>query len=65
MTMIPTSAGPMTPAGIVDHLTYCSYRANRGYGMSAADLKTFWPQSGDAMEARYQAEITIEKARTA
>lgn len=66
MNTIPTSHGPMTPEGIVDHLTYCSYRAQREtHGMSAESAKRLWPYTGDAMEARYQTELTITKARTA
>lgn len=63
--MIPTSQGPMSAEGVIDHLNYCNYRANRGYGMSAEQLKKLWPQSGDAMEAKYQTEIAIEKASAA
>lgn len=63
---IQTNKGPMTPEAIVDHLTYCSYRAQRElYGMSAERAKRLWPQTGDAMEARYQAEQAINRARTA
>lgn len=48
----------MTPERIVDSLTYSCYRHNRGLGMSAERLKRLlWPQSGDALEARYQQEI--------
>ena len=66
MDTIPTSRGPMTPEGIVDYLTYCSYRAQRElHGMSAERAKRLWPVTGDAMEARYQSEIAIEKARSA
>lgn len=66
MNEIPTSKGPMTPEGVVDYLTYCSYRAQRGlHGMSAESAKRLWPETGDAMEAQYQAETAITKARTA
>lgn len=66
MNAITTNKGPMTPEGIVDYLTYCSYRAQRElHGMSAANAKRLWPLSGDAMEAQFQAEQAIEKARTA
>ena len=54
----------MTPESIVDYLTYCSYRAQRGlHGMSAENAKRLWPTTGDAMEATYQAELAVEKAR--
>lgn len=57
--MIPTNQGAMTPERIVDSLTYSCYRHNRALGMSAERLKRLlWPQSGDALEARYQREIT-------
>lgn len=66
MNAIPTNKGPMTPEGIVDYLTFCSYRAQRAlHGMSAASAKRLWPLSGDAMEAQFQAEQAIEKARAA
>lgn len=55
----------MTPEEVVDHLTYCSYRAQRSlYGMSAERCKRLWPETGDAMEARYQTEIAINAARS-
>lgn len=60
--MIQTNQGPMSAESIVDHLTYCSYAANRGYGMSAEALAKFWPKTGAAMEAKYQAEIAINNA---
>lgn len=64
--MIPTSNGPMSPEGIVDHLNYCSYRAQRElHGMSAQNAKRLWPVTGDAMEARYLSEKAIEKASAA
>lgn len=47
----------------VDYLTYCNYRANRGYGVSAADLAKLWPQTGAAMERRYEAEINAYAER--
>ncbi len=60
--MIPTNKGPMTTESIVDHLTYCSYRAQRAlHGMSAENARRLWPHSGDAMEAKYQAEKLIAK----
>lgn len=66
MNTISTSKGPTTPEGVVDYLTYCSYRAQRElYGMSAESAKRLWPQTGDAMEARYQSEKVIEKANAA
>lgn len=65
--MIQTSQGPMSAEGIVDYLTYCNYRANRGYspGVTTAQWKKLYGPSTDAMEARYQSEIAIEKARAA
>jgi hypothetical protein len=67
MTMIPTSQGPMSAEGIVDYLTYVNYRANRGYAphITPAQWKKLYGPSTDAMEARYQAEIAIEKMRAA
>ncbi len=54
--VIETSVGPMTAEGVVDYLNYCNYRANRER-MSAADLAKLWPESGAAMEQRYQREL--------
>lgn len=54
----------MTPDSIVDHLNYCSYRAQRElHGMSAASAKRLWPVTGDAMEARFQTEKIIQAAQ--
>lgn len=57
----------MSADGIVDYLTYVNYRANRGYSphITSEQWKKLYGPSTDAMEARYQAEITIEKARAA
>ena len=53
--MIPTNHGPMSPAQIVDALTYSCYRFNR-QTMSAESLATLFPATGAAMEAHYQQE---------
>lgn len=63
---LQTNKGLMAPEAIVDYLTFCSYRAQRElHGMSAENAKRLWPDTGDAMEARFQAEQAIEKARAA
>ncbi len=50
---------------VMDHLTYCAYRYNRAEcGMSAAALAKLFPDSGAAMEARFQEgwDASIPKA---
>lgn len=67
MSAIPTNKGAMTVLGIFDYLTYVSYANNRD---SAPDItpnswkKVYGPEV-DSMEARYQAEKAITKARRA
>lgn len=53
--MIPTNKGPMTAERIVDELTYASYRFNRGT-LEAEKLMRLFPETGRAMEQRYQRE---------
>ena len=53
--MIATNQGPMSPAQIVDALTFACYRFNR-QTMSAERLARLFPQTGAAMEAHYQQE---------
>ncbi len=62
---IPTNKGPMTPESIVDYLTYCSYRAQRELHGVSAEMAIKWYPNGEAMEAKYQADTAIEKARAA
>ncbi len=58
MSAIETNVGAMEPEQIVDYLNYCSYRAQRDiHGMSAENAKKLWPQTGEAMEQRYQREL--------
>lgn len=65
MDTIPTNKGPMTPAALIDELTYINYRANRGYSphITPESWKKLYGPATDAMEARYQAELAIEKAQ--
>jgi hypothetical protein len=63
MNTVPTNRGPMTPKAVMDELTYSAYAHERRraphIGPSA------WKQflnNVDAMEARFQAELAIEKA---
>lgn len=52
-------AGDATPqeCEVIDFLTYRTYRHNRELGATAAGLAKLWPQTGAAMERRYEAEI--------
>lgn len=52
----------MSGAQLVDALNYSCYRFNRERGMSAESLGKLFPESGAAMEARYQAESQREAA---
>jgi hypothetical protein len=63
--MIPTNKGPMTPESAIDFLTYCSYRAQRDLHGVSAEKAVKWYPNGEALEANYQAEKIIEKARSA
>lgn len=53
---IPTSAGPMTPRGIVNSLTHSSYAYNRDLGMSAKGARLVFGAEAEAMEREYQLE---------
>lgn len=64
--MIPTNKGPLAPEAIIDELNYSCYRFNRAEcGMSAEALGKLFNLTGAAMEARYQTEQAISKARAA
>lgn len=55
--MVPTNNGVMSAQAVMDHLTYACYRYNRSVcGMGAQALARLFPQTGAAMEAKYQAE---------
>lgn len=58
---IPTSEGEKTIPEIIDWLTYCSYRANRGYGMSHERLQRLSSCFTDAMKVKYERELTTDK----
>ena len=49
--------GTMTPAEVIDHLTYCNYRHNRRLrpDIEPERWALIYPNAA-AMEARYQAE---------
>lgn len=48
---------PTLEGSLVSYLIFCSYRANRGYGMSAEQLAgIFGAGQGARMEERYEAE---------
>ena len=54
---LSTSAGFLEAARVIDALTFACYRYNRQEcGMSAEQLARLFPDTGAAMEARYQAE---------
>lgn len=53
---------PSSATEAVDYLTYRAYRHNREMGLSAADLAKLWPQTGAAMESKFQDEINAYAA---
>lgn len=56
----------MTPEAVIDELTYISYAHNRDTSnVTPESWKKVYGPSVDAMEARYQAEKAINKARAA
>lgn len=64
----------MTIAQAIDHLTYCSYRAQRDAGMAAERLARFspWKESARLFERKYIAEtkpkgmfVTVIKVKKA
>lgn len=55
---LSTSAGFLEVAQVIDALNYACYRFNRELGTSAEQLARAFPETGAAMEARYQAEIS-------
>lgn len=56
---IPTTKGPMTPFSIISELTYSCYVYNRREGMTVESLKRCFPTTAEAMEKRYQEELTV------
>lgn len=55
--LIPTNRGPMTPGDIADEVTYGSYAANRGYGLSPEKLAGFFGEEpARRFEERYRRE---------
>lgn len=55
MDKIPTSHGDLTPSEIIDHLTYASYKANRGDGMTHDQLVRLGIGT-EAMKLKYEQE---------
>ena len=55
-TKIPTVGGDKTIPEIMDHLMWCSYKANRGYGVSHESLAK-WGIGNDAMKEKYEASL--------
>jgi len=53
---IPTSEGQQTIPEIMDHLAWCAYKANRGYGCSHEGLVRIG-LGNEAMRQRYEREI--------
>ena len=52
-----------TPEQVIEELSYRCYRHNRNLGAEAESLrKHVFPDSGAAMESRYQAESQAEAA---
>lgn len=56
---IPTNHGDMTPEEIIDHLTYSSYKANRGYGATHEELLKIGI-GNEAMRLKYEQETKTE-----
>ena len=52
---IPTSEGDKTIPEVMDHLAWCSYKANRGYGCSHEGLVRIGI-GNEAMRERYERE---------
>lgn len=63
MNAIPTNRGPMTPKAVMDELTYSCYASERRRSphIGPAAWARYLPNV-PAMEARFQAELAIEKA---
>jgi len=55
---IPTTQGDKTIPEIMDHLQWCSYKANRGYGCSHEALMSIGI-GNEAMRLKYDSESTI------
>lgn len=58
---LPTSNGDETIPEIMDHLEWCSYKANRGYGCSHEGLVKIGI-GNEAMRLRYEAETTKKQS---
>lgn len=62
--MIPTNRGDMTPEGGVDYLTYVNYAINRDRAPHIKpEVFAEWYPNAAALEARYQAEHAIARAK--
>lgn len=53
---LSTSSGFLEVAQVLDTLTFACYRYNRERGMTAAELGKLFPETGEAMEAKYQGQ---------
>lgn len=57
-----TINGELTEHGLIDYLTYCSYRANRGYSpeITPEQWETIYGPCTKGMEERLRAESLIQ-----
>jgi len=67
MNAIPTNRGAMTIGEIIADLTYINYACNRDAAphVTPTSWKRVYGSDVDTMEARYQTEKIIIKARSA
>ena len=64
--MIPTNRGTFTPSGLADELAYINYAHNRDIAPHVTPerwAKVYGEAAVAELEARYQAEKVIERAR--
>jgi hypothetical protein len=45
-----------TPEQLINELSYSTYSAHRALGMCVEAARKLWPETGEAMEKRYQEE---------
>lgn len=64
MSTVPTNRGDMTPGEVLSELLFISYATNRNQNpeITPARWAAIFPHA-EALEAKYQAEKAIQKAR--